>query len=56
VLQGTKFESVYAKSLYGNTYILSIVTDKSWIMMSTFAPIDKAMVQKIAQEMKEYQY
>ena len=53
-LENVPYESVYAKSLYGNTWILSIVTDTTWIMMSTETPVDQVMAQKIVQEMKKY--
>jgi hypothetical protein len=53
-LEGVPYESVYAKSLFGKTWILSIVTETTWIMMTTETPISTVMAQKIVQEMKQY--
>jgi hypothetical protein len=53
-LDNVPFESVYAKDLFGKVRILSIVTDTTWIMMTTTAPLDQVMAQKIVQEIKPY--
>jgi hypothetical protein len=53
-LENVPYESVYAKTIVGKTYILSIKADNTWIMMTTTTPIDQIMAQKIVQEMKKY--
>lgn len=53
-LENVPFESVYAKAVVGGATILSIKTENTWIMMTTQAPINTIMAQKIAQEMKQY--
>jgi hypothetical protein len=53
-LENAPFESVYAKDLFGKIRILSIVTDTTWIMVTTTAPLDQIMAQKIAQEIRPY--
>jgi hypothetical protein len=51
-LENTPYEAYFGTSLYNNTKILSIVTNTTWILMTTQAPIDQVMAQKIAAEMK----
>ncbi|HSA83269.1 MAG TPA: hypothetical protein VLF20_00100 [Patescibacteria group bacterium] len=53
-LENTPFETIYAKSLYGKTWILSMRNDTTWIMMTTDTPVGEVLAQKIAQEMKPY--
>lgn len=54
LLENVPHESVYARSIVGKTIILSIKTEDTWIMMTTTAPIDQVMAQKIAQEIHRY--
>lgn len=53
-LENVPYESVYARTIVGKAFILSIKAENTWIMMSTTSPIDTVMAQKIVQEMKEY--
>lgn len=53
-IEDTPFETRYGRSVYSKTWILSMKTESSWIMMSTQSPIDSVMAQKMAQEMKRY--
>ena len=48
-LSNTPYESVLGKAANGQTTILSIVTDKTWIIMNTVGNIDDSSAQLIAE-------